>query len=96
MSLALRRVEGLEDARQVLGWHAVARVGHARVDHPPAVVPVVNARLQDQAAAAGHRVGRVRDQVEEDLSELVTVGGEHGQREIEYRLDLHVPGGELG
>jgi hypothetical protein len=89
VALGFGRVERLEHPRGDVRAHPGAGVADQQPHVPPGdrhgvqiglpVVEVGLARLDDQGAAAGHRVPRVDRQVHQDLLDLPGVGVD-GQR----------------
>src|SRR6185503_6139646 len=84
--LRLRREERLEDPRLRLLIHAHAAVLHLDahgVERHAALGLDVVARRDAERAALGHRLGRVEEQIEQHLLQLVRRGADLRQRRVE-------------
>src|SRR5580765_1269649 len=88
LTVGLGREERVEDPRSNLARNSRAAVGD--IDPHSLVLRVVT-RPESQAAWRGrvlHRLPRIRDQVHDDLLELMRIGPHQGQILLEVELDL--------
>src|SRR5207247_4511940 len=92
-ALRLRRVERLEDQRQLALGDPAATVAHR--DAYDAVGADAGRDGEATIVAGPHRIEAIHDQVEDDLLELNAIGEDHGQSGRELEIDGHPPGGRV-
>src|SRR5207245_7750782 len=92
-ALRLRRVERLEDQRQLALGDPAATVAHR--DAYDAVGADAGRDGEATIVAGPHGIEAIHDQVEDDLLELNAIGEDHGQSGLELEIDGHPPGGRV-